>query len=277
MHMATTPEAGIHRPLAASSGAESFAEVIDRWIYVIMAGLILVVVLVGFIPDSIMMLEKIETGEALPIPPILHVHAVLMGAWILLLLAQATLMATGRRGPHMQLGGLAAILAPAIVIAGFVLVPVRHQQLYAAIAAAPPDVAGYLKNEIVPLATNIMLPQIRIGIVFAILVGLALYLRRTDFETHKRLMILATISPLPAATDRMTFLPTTLPDSPLTIDVYMLMVALPLILWDLHRGRLRQRAYGIWFALMIPSAIAMNLLWSSPWWQSVGPRLVGAP
>jgi len=273
--MATTTGAGIDRPLPASAGAQPFAAVIDRWIYVIMAVLILTVVLVGFIPDSIMMLQRIEAGAESPIPPILHVHAVLMGSWILLLLAQATLMATGRRGHHTQLGMIAAMLVPAIVVAGFVLVPVRHQQLHADIAAAPPDVAGFLQSEIVPLATNVMLAQIRIGIIFPLLVGVALYLRRPDPETHKRLMILATVSALPAATDRMTFLPTTLPDSPLTMDVYMLMIALPLILWDLYRGRLIQRAYVVWLALVIPSAIAMNALWGTAWWQSVGPQLVG--
>ena len=273
--MATTTGAGIDRPLPASAGEQPFAAVIDRWIYVIMAALILIVVLVGFIPDSIMMLKRIEAGAESPIPPILHVHAVLMGSWILLLLAQATLMATGRRGHHTQLGMIAAMLVPAIVVAGFVLVPVRHHQLHADIAAAPPDVAGFLQSEIVPLATNVMLAQIRIGIIFPLLVGVALYLRRRDPETHKRLMILATVSALPAATDRMTFLPTTLPDSPLTMDVYMLMIALPLILWDLYRGRLIQRAYVVWLALVIPSAIAMNALWGTAWWQSVGPQLVG--
>lgn len=273
--MATTPDAGIGGQLPASAGAQPFAVVIDRWIYVIMAALILTVVLVGFIPDSIMMLNRVEAGVESPIPPILHVHAVLMGSWILLLLAQATLMATGRRGHHMQLGMIAAILVPAIVVAGFVLVPVRHQQLHADIAAAPPDTAGFLQSEIVPLATNILLAQIRIGVIFPLLVGVALYLRTRDPETHKRLMVLATVSALPAATDRMTFLPTTLPDSPLTMDVYMLMIALPLILWDLYRGRLLQRAYVVWLALVIPSAIAMNALWGTAWWQSVGPQLVG--
>lgn len=273
--MATATGAGIDRPLPASAGAQPFAAVIDRWIYVIMAVLILTVVLVGFVPDSIMMLKRIEAGTESAIPPILHVHAALMGSWILLLLIQAALMATGRRGHHMQLGVIAAMLVPAIVVAGFVLVPVRHQQLLADIAAAPPDVAGFLKSEIVPLVTNIMLAQIRIGVIFPLLVGVALYLRRSDPETHKRLMILATVSALPAATDRMTFLPTTLPDSPLTMDFYMLMVALPLILWDLYRGRLVQRAYAVWLALVIPSAIAMNALWGTAWWQSVGPQLVG--
>jgi hypothetical protein len=65
------------------------------------------------------------------IPPILQVNAGLMGSW-LLLLTQATRMATGRRGHHTQLGMIAAMLVHAFVI------------------------TVLLKGEIVPLATNIM-------------------------------------------------------------------------------------------------------------------------
>jgi len=272
--MATTTEAGIVQPAAAAQ--RSLTAFIDRWIYVMMAALILTLVLIGFIPDSINMLGKIKAGTGLPIPPILHVHAVLMGSWILLLLTQATLMATGRRGPHMQLGMIALVLAPAIVIAGLMLVPTRHAQIYAAIASAPPEVAAYMQQQVVPLVTNIMLAQIRIGVLFPIFVGLALYYRNKDSETHKRLLILATISPMPAAMDRITYIPTTLPESPLTMDLYVLMIAAPLILWDLYRGRVNQRAYLIWFGLMVPTAIAMNLLWGSPWWMETGPKLIGA-
>ena len=46
-----------HQPAAAPvrAGADSFSQVIDRWIYVIMAGLFIVVTLLGFVPDSITM------------------------------------------------------------------------------------------------------------------------------------------------------------------------------------------------------------------------------
>ncbi len=242
-----------------------------------MAALILAIVLAGFVPDSFRMVARMEAGAAPPIPPILHAHAVLMGSWILLLLAQSTLMATGRRGLHMQLGLIALLLVPAIVIVGFMLVPVRHAQLYAMIAAAPADAAAYLRAEVVPFVTNIMLAQIRIGIVFPVLVALGLYFRKKDSETHKRLMILATVGPLPAAIDRIVFLPTTMPESPLTMDIYSLLVIAPMFFWDLYRrgGRV-QRAYVIWFAVMLPTALVQNLLWNTPWWLETGPKLINA-
>lgn len=273
--MATIPDSTLEDSLSVAAGSRSLTAFIDRWIYVFMASLILVIVLVGFIPDSFRMLARIEAGAAPPIPPILHVHAVLMGSWIMLLLSQAALMATGRRGMHMQLGMVSAVLAPAIVIAGFMLVPVRHAQLYAAIAAAPAEAAAYLQTEILPFVTNIMLAQIRMGFAFSIFVAAALYLRLKDSETHKRLLILATLTPLPAAIDRIWYIPTTLPDSPLTLDLYPLLVASPMIMWDLYRRGRIQRAYIIWLAVMIPTGIVMNLLWNTPWWFETAPKLVG--
>ena len=53
----------------------------------------------------------------------MHVHAVLMGRFLLLLLTQSILGATGRLGYHRTLGVAAFVVGPAVVIAGFVLAP----------------------------------------------------------------------------------------------------------------------------------------------------------
>ena len=63
------------------------AHAIDRWIYVFMAAWFIVIVLVGFIPDAMMKVAMVKAGARPPFPPILHVHAVLMGSFLLLLLA----------------------------------------------------------------------------------------------------------------------------------------------------------------------------------------------
>lgn len=263
------------REPSAPAGGPGTAALVDRWIYVFTAGLIFVVVLVGFIPDSFRMLAEIEAGRTAPIPPILHAHALLMGAWITLLLAQAILMATGRRKLHMRTGLAAFVLAPAILVAGFLLVPVRRAQLAEMIATGPAEVALQLQTEVVPFVNNIMLVQIRAGIAFAILAALALYFRRRDPGTHKRLMFLATIVPLPAAIDRMTFLPHSMPESPLTIEIYPLLVIAPLFAWDWHRlGRIH-RAYLIWFAVMAPLVLAVALLWNAPDWQRLAAGIGG--
>lgn len=270
--MATIPGAALDAGLTSPGSGPGPAAFVDRWKFVFTAALIFAVVLIGFVPDSVRLVAAVEAGTAAPFPPVLHVHAVLMGAWISLLLIQATLMAMRRPIGHMQLGIASFLLAPAILIAGFLLIPVRRGQLAEIIANAPPAIAMQLQTEVVPFVNNIMLLQIRVGILFAILVALALYFRRRDPATHKRLMILATIVPLPAATDRMTWLPHTFPESPLTAELYPMLVVAPLFLWDLYRRGGVQRAYWIWLALTLPAAILTYSLWGTPAWQDlVGP------
>jgi len=49
------------------------------------------------------------------------------------------------------------------------------------------------------IVSNLALPQIRVGVLFPVVVGWALWVRRTDPDTHKRLMILATVPKLMGA------------------------------------------------------------------------------
>ncbi|WP_212742019.1 MULTISPECIES: hypothetical protein [unclassified Sphingomonas] len=251
-----------------------FTTFVDRWIYVFMATLFVAVVLIGFVPDSLGKLSAVRLGQRPPFPAILHVHAVLMGSWLLLLLAQTLLMATGRRGPHKQLGMISFALAPALVIAGFLLIPTMHRQMADAILHAPASVAAQLKP-IYEFMLNIMLVQMRIGILFAALIGLALWARTWDAGLHKRLMILGTSAALPAATDRMLWLPSTLPDSPLTADLWPLAVIAPMFLWDLYRLRKVHRAYLIYLAALLVLAVPTHLLWGTSAWRAIALGILG--
>jgi hypothetical protein len=120
-----------------------------------------------------------------------------------------------------------------------------------------------------------LLEQIRIVPLFAALVTWALVVRRSDSETHKRLMILAALLPLPAAIDRMTWLPATLPESPASIHLYSLLWLLPVLVYDIVRRGSVHRAYVIGLALNRPFVVASYVLWSSPWWSATAPRLMG--
>src|SRR6476660_2905243 len=143
------------------------AHVIDRWIYVFMAAWFIVIVLVGFIPDAMMKVALVKAGARPPFPLILHVHAVLMGSFLLLLLAQTWLMATGRKALHMQLGVLGMVLAAALVVAGFVLAPTMYYQVWGGATFGPPEVRKALAP-VVPLVENILLLQISAGLMFAV-------------------------------------------------------------------------------------------------------------
>ncbi len=260
------------RPPATTPDISSL---IDRWIYVFMAALLIVVTLLGFVPDSIMKVGMVESGQRLPFPPVLHLHAIAMGSWLLLLLAQTSLMASGRREGHKQLGMIALVLAPAVVVIGIVLAPTMYRQLWGAVHASPGalDPAGLMD---VAIRGNIALIQIQVGIVFAITVALALRARKRDFPTHKRLMVLAPIVAMPASVDRITWFPSTMPVSPLSPELYILLLATPIFAWDLYRLGRVQRAYGIWLALVLPTGLLVNALWNTPWWQRTVPWLMGA-
>src|SRR5437868_14131513 len=119
---------------------------IDRWIYVFTAASFVVITLVGFIPDALMKVAMVQAGQRPPFPVVMHLHAVMMGSFLLLLLAQTWLMATGRNEYHMRLGVAAFVLAPALVIVGAVLAPTMYYETLNALQTAPPEQRGDLQS-----------------------------------------------------------------------------------------------------------------------------------
>jgi hypothetical protein len=253
---------------------KSLAVVIDRWIYVFMAALFVVTTLVGFIPDSLFKIGLVEAGKRPPFPLILHIHAVLMGSWLMLLLAQTTLMATGNTAHHQKLGILSFLLAPLIILSGFVLSPTMYGQVWDAAQSPPPGMDAELTAGLTHV-TNILLIQFRAGALFALFVFLALRARRTDSGFHKRMIILATVIPMPASIDRVQWLPTSLPESALSPDLYTLLWVSPMFLWDLFCLRRVHRVYWVWLAFWLPATLALQSLWGTEWWQSTAPGLLG--
>lgn len=250
------------------------ANAIDRWIYVFTAASFIAIVLAGFVPSSIGKIAAVQAGERPPFPLVLHMHAVLMGSFLLLLLAQTTLVATGRCNLHRRLGLLSMVIVPMLVLVGFLLVPTSYQGVWAAAQAAPPPARAQLEGLILQL-DNIMLLQLRVGILFPVFLVIALWARRQDSGLHKRMMILATAMALPAGIDRIPWLPTTLPASPLASDLYTLLAISPMLAWDVVRNRSIHRAYWIWLAIGLPVTIAVHGLWDSGWWHTTARQLMG--
>lgn len=250
------------------------AHSIDRWIFVFMAAWFIAIVLAGFIPDSLAKIELVRTGQRPPFPPVLHMHAVLMGSFLLLLLAQSCLMATGRSAQHMRLGLLAMVLAPALVIVGFILAPTMYHMLWEAARAAPPGKREELQGAL-GVWDNILLLQIRIGILFPLFLAIGLKARRGNAGMHKRMMFLATVMALPAGIDRIPWLPGTMPGSPMAPDLYTMLAIAPMFLWDVMRNRRVHLAYVTWLAINLPFAIAVHGLWDTPWWHQTARQIMG--
>ena len=251
------------------------AHSVDRWIFVGMAVWFIAIVLAGFIPDSLMKIEMVRTGQRAPFPMVLHMHAVVMGAFLLLLLTQSWLMATGRRALHMQLGVAGMVLAAVVVIVVFVLVPtMNHQLWYAAQGATTPE-AKEGTGQALAFWNKITLLQIRIGILFPLFIAIGLKARGGDAGLHKRMMILATAMPLPAGIDRIPWLPQTMPGNPISVDLYTLAAISPMLVWDVVRNGRVHKAYWIVLAAYLPLAIAVHALWNSEWWAGIVPRMMG--
>jgi hypothetical protein len=259
--------------IQAPSGS-SFARAVDRWIYVFMAASFIAYTLIGFVPDSLAKLAAVEAGQRAPFPLVLHAHAVLMGAFLLLLLAQSVLAATGRLQYHRALGVAAVVLGPALVIVGFVLVPTMYHQVWGMAQSAPPEIRAAIEQGLRDF-DNIILVQVRVGVLFPIFLGIALAARKSDAGLHKRMMFLAVAIALPAAFDRMTWLPTSLPGSALTLELYPLLAIAPMLVWDLVRTRTVHKAYVIWLVVNLLAAVLVHSLWDSEWWHATARQWMG--
>jgi hypothetical protein len=122
--------------------------------------------------------------------PLLHLHGLIFSSWIVLLLAQTTLIAVKRTAVHRRLGWVGAGLAVLMILVGTFTALVR-----AKIVEVPAGAPSPLAFLTIPLGDML---------AFALLVGAAIYYRRR-LDVHKRLMLLATIAVLPAAVARLPF------------------------------------------------------------------------
>ena len=250
------------------------AHAIDRWIFVAMAAWYIAIVLTGFIPDAIGMVAAANAGLRPPLPIILHVHAVVMGSFLLLLLAQSVLMATGRCELHKRVGIAAFALVPELVVVGLLLAPTIYREFWNMAQTAPPELKAKLQFRMLML-NDILLMQIRIGILFPLFMGIALAARGRNAGLHKRMIFLATAMPMPAAIDRMHWLPNTIPASAVGTDLYILAAVSPLFVWDIVRNRRVHEAYWIWLGISLPFCAVVYSLWNTPWWFATAPKLMG--
>jgi len=122
--------------------------------------------------------------------PLLHLHGLLFSAWTLFFLAQTLFAARGTIETHKAWGLLGIALATAMVFSGFAT---GIKSMTNGIAA------GHAENArafaIVPLSAMV---------IFGVFIAIAITKIRNP-ETHKRLMLLATISICQAPLDRIFF------------------------------------------------------------------------
>jgi uncharacterized membrane protein YozB (DUF420 family) len=184
-----------HTTVATISQAVGSRRRVDHWFYIAVGLLVVLLNVAAFGPS---LLDRSMRND----PPSLLViiHGMVAGAWVLLFLAQATLVATGRTSIHRRLG----VVAPALTVVMVVLIfPMTIElvrrghdlsgdlsRLAAAPGAPVPTVAerdGGLNGLVAALN-------------FGILVAAGWWFRRRP-DIHKRLMLVALLSltPVPVA------------------------------------------------------------------------------
>jgi len=168
-----------------------------------------------------------------PSETIFYVHGAAFTAWIVLLVAQTSLVAGRRTEIHRKIGPYGAALAAAMVVLGTVgaLVAARRA-------------TGFTQVPIPPL--QFLAIPIFDMFLFAAFVWLAIA-QRGNSQTHKRLMLLATVNLVTAAIARW---PGVLPLGPLAFFGLTDLFIVALAIWDFRtRGRLHP--VTLWGGLLI--------------------------
>jgi len=228
----------------------------ERRFFAGMAIAMLVVVFVGFARSFY--LRPLFPEWHSPSEPIFYVHGAVFTAWIVLLVAQVSLVAAGRRDVHRRIGPYGAGLAVLMVVLG---------TLAALTAARRPT--GFVDVPVPPLQF-LAIPLFGIA-EFALLAGLAIAKRR-DAQAHKRLMLLATIVLTTAAIARWPLVGV---HGPLAYFGLTDVLLVPIVAWDFAtRGRLHP--VTLWGGLLIIALEPIQLVISgTEGWQAVARWLTG--
>jgi len=220
----------------------------SRFFFVVMACAVIVTVFAGFAPTFYLRGSFTQTR---PMSMLLHVHGIVFSAWVSLFLVQTLLIARGARRLHQRFGWIGAGIAAAMIslVAAAVIEELRR------VNGFPPP----------PLALALSAFDI---IVFAILVGTALYYRKRP-DWHKRFMLSATIVLLGAPMFRAVVHSLGRGDmakvsivSTLLVDAFFL----PCFAYDLLTRRRIHPAYLVALALIVLDQVAQATVVSwTPW------------
>jgi hypothetical protein len=216
----------------------------ERLFFAFMCLSILVAVFVGFARTYYM-----AGVFHAPLPnTLIHVHGALFTLWLVVLVAQTTLIAAGRTDLHKRYGLLGFGLACLMVIVGlWASTDALHRGL------APLGLSA-LTFYVIPITDML---------AFSVFV-FAAYRSRFQPATHKRLILIATIALLGAAIARWP-LPI-ISQKPYMMDVFMYCFLVPIILYDLWvMGRVHKATIWAGVFLVVLHQIRVPLAFTAPW------------
>lgn len=213
----------------------------ERRFYMGMAIVLLAIVLAGF--SRSFFLRPLFPDHPSPPETVFYWHGAVFTAWFLLLVAQTTLIATGRVAVHRALGRVGGVLAAAMVVLG----------CFVALVASARE-GGFVGVPIPPLIF-LVIPLVDI-LIFSTLVGIAIA-KRNVAQTHKRLMLIAAISIVDAAIARLPldFIET---GGPLVFFGVQDLLLVAIVIWDFtSRGRLHPAT--LWGSVLLVASQPIRL------------------
>jgi hypothetical protein len=238
--------------MAATPQAPS--RVNDRRLYILAAILTPLIVLAGF-ARTYYLKPFFDTPDIAG--RIVHLHGIVMTAWVVLFVIQVSLVATRRTKIHQRLGLLGAGLAALVVVVGVLTA------LYAAARGSSPGPPP-LQFLIIPLGDML---------IFSILISLALYFRR-KLHVHKRLMLLAAVNLLMPAIARIP-LSFIINGGPLAFFVLTDICILACVAFDTFKHR-RLHPVFLWGTVFIITMQPLRLLLAgTDVWMRFAAVLVG--
>ena len=220
------------------------------------AGLTLVfyaMVVAGFWPSYY---GKLATGEGFRAHWVIHLHGAVFSGWMVLLAAQVAFAAMRRIDLHRRVGRFGIAYGLVVLALGTAVTFVAPALRVASGQWTRDQAAAFL---VLPIGDMLLF-----GGFFA-----AAILRRRQPESHKRLMVLATVALMFAPAGRLC-------DDNLALffAIWMAPMAIALAhdLWSL--GRIH-RTYRIGTAILLVAFLRVPAM-ESPWWLAIGRRIVDA-
>jgi uncharacterized membrane protein YozB (DUF420 family) len=226
----------------------------DHFFYTGMALATVAAVFVGFARTYYLRSQFQDTS----LPIYLQVHGAVFSAWIVLFVAQTSLVAVRRTDLHRRLGVAGAALAAVMVVVA----------VTAAILSGRRTIAAGFETEALTFLTT---PLSSMAVFLTLVVAAISYRRRP--ETHKRLMLLATISILDAATARwpIALVATTSWAYYALADLFVVAA----VMYDAVSRRRIHPAY-IWGGLlMVVSQILRDVVGRTSAWQTLARLILG--
>lgn len=163
-------------------------------------------------------------------PPIIHIHAAVFVGWLLIVIGQATLAATGHRALHIKLGNFGMIYGVFLI--------------FVAVATSFVIFGNRIEAGEIEQAQNRLFVPLTDMVIFAPFLAAAWVYRRRP-EIHKRLIVVATTILLIAAVHRMTFILGPRPIAPAKILLVWLAPIYVAMIHDFFRSRIVHPVYLI--------------------------------